>query len=332
MMLALTSFLRRMKRILVTGAHGQIGSELVRALVDRHTADGVVALDVHPPARSNGVAPAHHRETADVRDRATLDRIIRSQAVGTVYHLASLLSASGEQQPDRAWDVNVNGLKNVLDAAREHDLAVFWPSSIAVFGPDTPKHHTPQETILNPDTMYGVTKRSGELLCRYYHRRYGVDVRSLRYPGLISYLAPPGGGTTDYAVDMLAAAARGKAYTCFLRPDTQLPMMYMPDALQAVHDLMAAEAKALSVRTSYNVAAFSFSAEELAAAIRRHVPDFAVEYAPDERQQIADSWPASIDDAAARTDWGWAPSFDLDAMVADMLAHLREGVGEREPG
>jgi nucleoside-diphosphate-sugar epimerase len=245
-----------------------------------------------------------------------------------VYHLASLLSASGEDQPDRAWDVNTNGLKNVLDAARDRSLTVFWPSSIAVFGPDTPKKNTPQETVLNPDTMYGVTKRSGELLCRYYHRRHGVDVRSLRYPGLISYGIPPSGGTTDYAVDMLRAAARNERYTCFLRPDTRLPMMYMPDALQAVHALMAADADDLSIRTSYNVSAFSFSPEDLATAIRQRVPHFDVAYEPDERQGIAASWPASIDDTAARSDWNWAPSFDLDAMVSDMLDHLRDDVKE----
>jgi nucleoside-diphosphate-sugar epimerase len=263
-----------------------------------------------------------------VRDRAAIRRVVRKHNVGTVYHLASLLSASGEDQPDRAWDVNTNGLKNVLDAARGRSLTVFWPSSIAVFGPDTPKNNTPQETVLNPDTMYGVTKRSGELLCRYYHRRHGVDVRSLRYPGLVSYGIPPSGGTTDYAVDMLRAAAGNEPYTCFLRPDTRLPMMYMPDALQAVHALMAVDAENISVRTSYNVSALSFSPEDLAAAIRRHIPRFEVAYAPDARQRIADSWPASIDDAPARADWNWTPSFDLDAMVTDMLEHLREGLEE----
>lgn len=323
-----------MNRFLVTGANGQLGSELVRQLGARHGADRIITLDVEPPAAPNGNAALPHAEVADVRNAAALRRIIDRHEVGTVYHLASLLSATGERQPDRTWDVNVNGLKHVLDAARERDLRVFWPSSIAVFGPDTPKEQTPQETILNPNTMYGVTKRSGELLCRYYHHRYGVDVRSVRYPGLISYLAPPGGGTTDYAVDMLIAAARGESYTCFLRPDTRLPMMYMPDALQAIKALMAAASDALSVRTSYNVAAFSFSAEELAAAIRRHRSDFAVTYEPDARQAIADSWPASVDDTSARTDWDWTPNYDLDAMVGDMMRHLREGrdeeVGKRE--
>lgn len=323
-----------MKRILVTGANGQIGSDLVRTLRRIRGDDAVVALDLQPPPGVNGTADGGRFEVADVRDRAALERVLRTHTVGTIYHLASLLSASGERQPDRTWDVNVNGLKHVIDLAREHHLKVFWPSSIAVFGPDTPKENTPQETILNPDTMYGVTKRSGELLCRYYHQRFGVDVRSLRYPGLISYTAPPGGGTTDYAVEMLAAAAQGAPYTCFLRPEARLPMMYMPDAIGAVRALMDADADALSVRTSYNVAAFSFSAAELAAAIRTRCPGFEVTYAPDERQQIADSWPSSIDDTPARTDWEWTPDYDLNAMVEDMLEHLRgsgeEGVGKRE--
>ena len=344
-----------MKRTLVTGATGQIGSDLVRALQQEHDADHIVALDLKPPSRTNGTTNMPHFEAADVRDRDgrrsapvegldarrlprpdrdALERIICNHEVETVYHLASLLSASGEQHPDRTWDVNMDGLKHVLDLAREYDLKVFWPSSIAVFGADTPKEHTPQETILNPDTMYGVTKRSGELLCRYYHKRFGIDVRSLRYPGLISHAAPPGGGTTDYAVDMLVAAAKNEPYTCFLRPDTRLPMMYMPDALGAVQSLMAADAKALSVRTSYNVAALSFSAEELAAAIQTRCPNFAVSYEPDARQSIADTWPSSVDDTPARTDWDWAPAYDLDAMVEDMLEHLRArergSVGARE--
>ncbi len=331
---AITHHQPRMNRILVTGANGQIGSDLVRMLRREHGTDRVVALDLQPPPGANGAADGCRYETVDVRDRAALDRVVRTHEVGTVYHLASLLSASGERHPDRTWDVNVNGLKHVLDLARTHQLKVFWPSSIAVFGPDAPKERTPQETILNPDTMYGVTKRSGELLCRYYHKRFGVDVRSLRYPGLISYTAPPGGGTTDYAVDMLAAAVRGDAYTCFLRPDTRLPMMYMPDALRAVRTLMAADPDALSVRTSYNVAAFSFSAEELAAAIHARCPGFEVAYEPDERQAIAETWPSSVDDTTARTDWGWTPTFDLGAMVEDMLEHLRERVsgGVREWG
>jgi nucleoside-diphosphate-sugar epimerase len=267
---------------------------------------------------------------ADVRDRDALAEIISRHEVETVYHLASLLSATGEQHPDRAWDVNLGGLKNVLDLAQQRDLQVFWPSSIAVFGPSTPKQDTPQNTVLDPATMYGVTKRSGELLCQYYHRRYDLDVRSLRYPGLVSHKTAPGGGTTDYAVDMFVAAAEDRDYTCFLEPDARLPMMYMPDAIQATLDLMGSDSDALSVRDSYNIAALNFSPRDLAAAIQRHRPGFSCTYAPDERQEIADAWPSSVDDTAARSDWGWAPEYDLDAMTGDMLEHLREG--ERESG
>jgi nucleoside-diphosphate-sugar epimerase len=267
---------------------------------------------------------------ADVRDRDALADVLTRHKVDTVYHLASLLSATGEQHPDRTWEVNLGGLKNVLDLAQTHDLQVFWPSSIAVFGPSTPKIDTPQDTVLDPATMYGVTKRSGELLCQYYHRRYGLDVRSLRYPGLVSYKTAPGGGTTDYAVDMFTAAAEGRDYTCFLAPDARLPMMYMPDAIQATLDLMDAHSDALSVRDSYNVAAFSFAPQDLAAAIQRRRPGFSCTYEPDRRQQIADAWPASVDDEAARADWGWGPKYDLESMTDDMLAHLREG--EKESG
>ena len=280
------------------------------------------------PGAPHLVADGPHL-VADVRDAGTLRQIVAAYDVDTIYHLASLLSASGERAPERAWDVNMHGLKHVLDLARDRraaggDLRVFWPSSIAVFGPATPKEAAPQRTVFDPTTMYGVTKRAGELLARYYHRRYGVDVRSLRYPGLLSYAAPPGGGTTDYAVAMCAAAARAAPYACFVRPDTRLPMMYMPDALDATLGLMDADAQALTVRTSYNVTALSFSAAALADALAARVPGFRVTYAPDERQQIADAWPASIDDAVARADWGWQPAYDLDATLDDMLAHLAE--------
>jgi nucleoside-diphosphate-sugar epimerase len=327
-----------MTRILVTGANGQIGSELVDVLRRRHGPAQVVRLDLKPPPSPNGQAPDAPFEVADVRDREALANLLTHYGIDTVYHLASLLSATGEQHPDRAWSVNMDGLKNVLDLARRQDLQVFWPSSIAVFGPSTPKENTPQNTVLDPATMYGVTKRSGEMLCQYYHRRYGLDVRSLRYPGLVSYKTAPGGGTTDYAVDMFTAAADGSDYTCFLEPDVRLPMMYMPDAIQATLDLMDADADALSVRDSYNVAAFSFAPRDLSAAIQRQQPGFSCTYEPDERQQIADAWPSSINDEAARTDWGWAPEYDLDAMTEDMLDHLREGarehgsVGDGEPG
>ena len=311
-----------MSSILVTGANGQIGSELVRELRDRHGDDAVVGLDLQPPTSLNGRRrPAPH-EVADVRDRGALDDVVARYGIDTVYHLASLLSATGERNPDQAWDVNLSGLKNVLDIARNREMRVFWPSSIAVFGPSTPKTDTPQQTVLDPATMYGVTKRSGEMLCQYYFRRYDVDVRSLRYPGLISHATEPGGGTTDYAVDMFYAAANDGRYTCFVRPDTRLPMMYMPDAIRATLDLMDADARAIDVRDSYNVTAMSFTAEALVEAIGRHVPSFTCTYAPDHRQAIADDWPHSIDDSAARSDWDWTPEYDLGAMTRDMLEHL----------
>ncbi|MFO8098012.1 MAG: NAD-dependent epimerase/dehydratase family protein [Salinibacter sp.] len=313
-----------MSRTLVTGANGQIGSELVETLRTRHDPSRVVGLDLRPPPAQNGQDRDRPFVTADVRDRAALAEVVTDYNIDTVYHLASLLSATGEEHPDRTWDVNTSGLKHVLDLAREHDLQVFWPSSIAVFGPSTPKHNTPQRTVLDPTTMYGVTKRTGELLCRYYHRRYGVDVRSLRYPGLVSYKTEPGGGTTDYAVDMCSQAATGNDYACFLKRDTRLPMMYMPDALRATLALMDADSDALSVRDSYNLGALSFTPAELADAIRAHVPAFQCTYAPDERQTIADDWPSTVDDQRAREDWGWAPEYDLEAMTEDMLDHLAE--------
>ena len=319
-----------MPRTLVTGANGQIGSELVDALRERHGPERVVGLDLNPPTARNGQSGAGPFVTADVRDRNALAQVMSEHDVETIYHLASLLSATGEEHPDRAWDVNTEGLKHVLDLAREHDVQVFWPSSIAVFGPSTPKNDTPQKTVLDPTTMYGVTKRSGELLCRYYHRRFGVDVRSLRYPGLISYKTEPGGGTTDYAVDMYRRAAAGADYTCFLRSDTRLPMMYMPDALRATLALMDADGNALTVRDSYNVGALSFSPQELVDRLQEHVPSFTCRYAPDARQDIADNWPSSVNDQAARADWGWAPEYNLDTMTEDMLDHLR--MGERVNG
>jgi nucleoside-diphosphate-sugar epimerase len=308
---------------LVTGANGQIGSELVEVLRERHGSEQVVRLDLQPPPSPNGQTADAPFEVGDVRDREPLADIITTYDVDVVYHLASLLSATGEQHPHRTWNVNLGGLKNILDLARAHDLTVFWPSSIAVFGPSTPKEETPQQTVLDPTTMYGVTKRSGELLCRYYHRRYDLDVRSLRYPGLISYKTAPGGGTTDYAVDMFRRAATDEPYTCFLERDARLPMMYMPDAIRATLTLMDADGEDLTVRDSYNVGAHSFSPQELEATLQRHVPDFSCTYEPDERQQIADAWPSSIDDTRARADWGWAPEYDLETMTEDMLSHLR---------
>jgi len=303
-------------RILVTGAAGQIGSELVVSLRQRYGSKNVVATDKvtrgHPEILE-----------LDVTDLASVQRSVKDQGADTVYHLAAILSAVGEQNPDLAWEVNMRGLKNVLDAsARSGVKRVFWPSSIGVFGPDTPKTRAPQETALNPTTMYGVTKVAGELLSEYYSLKHGLDVRSVRYPGLISSEALPGGGTTDYAVEIFYSALQIGSYTCFLREDTTLPMMYMPDALRAAIQLMEADGERVKLHIGYNLAAMSFSAGELAAEIRKHVPDFKVTYSPDSRQTIADSWPESIDDSAARADWGWKEEYDLAKMVSDMLAKL----------
>lgn len=313
--------------ILITGANGQVGSELVSALSEGFGAKHVVASDLQDGPDRNGAVVY---EQLDVRDASALRRIVEGYDVGVVYHLASLLSVTGEQDPDRAWEVNMDGLKHVLDLARQRDMQVFWPSSIAVFGPATPKERAPQDTILDPRTIYGITKVSGELLCRYYFERYGVDVRSLRYPGLISHTAPPGGGTTDYAVEIFHAATAGSDYECFVGPETRLPMMYMPDAVRAALELMDVPNGRINVRTSYNVGALSFTADEIAQAIRRRVPDFEVRFRPDRRQQIADSWPQSVDDSRAREEWGWRHEYDLIALVDDMLEHLSEGTYTKE--
>lgn len=304
--------------ILITGASGQIGSELVSELAG---ANRVVAGDLTVPSTKHDEVIY---EVLDVTDRSTLRRVVREHGIHTVYHLASLLSVTGEKNPDLAWDVNLNGLKHVLDVARERGMKVFWPSSIAVFGRATPNRKAPQTTVLDPSTIYGVTKLSGEFLCRYYHDHFGVDVRSVRFPGLISYKKAPGGGTTDYAIEMFYAASNGSTYECFVGPDTRLPMMYMPDAIRGMRDIMRASAGLLTVRTSYNVSALSFSAGELVETIQDRIPDFAVDFRPDRRQRIADSWPNDVDDRRAREDWGWRAAFSLDAMVDDMLAHLKQ--------
>ncbi|MGC9334731.1 MAG: NAD-dependent epimerase/dehydratase family protein [Anaerolineae bacterium] len=313
-----------MKRILVTGAVGQIGSELTVALRNRYGAENVVATGhrTQPPKALYEGGPF---EYIDVTQRETLEAVVDKYNVDTIYHMAAVLSAVGEEKPLVAWNVNINGLHNVLEVARARKLTrVFCPSSIAVFGPDTPRDHTPQETILRPTTMYGVTKVSGELLCDYYVRRFGVDVRGVRYPGIISSETLPGGGTTDYAVAIYYAAVEEGRYTCFVREDTVLPMMYMPDCIQGTIDLMEADFSRLQHHADFNLASMSFSAGELAAEIKEHVPGFGVEYRPDSRQDIADSWPRSIDDSAAREEWGWQPEYDLAAMTADMLDTLRQ--------
>jgi nucleoside-diphosphate-sugar epimerase len=310
-------------RILVTGALGQIGSELVPALRERYGEDAVVASDIRMPPRGTD-GPFEFVDTTNLRQ---LTEVVRRNQVGTIYHLAALLSATAESKPQVAWDVNMGGLYRVLEVARENRCAVFHPSSIGAFGPGTPKDNTPQDTVQRPTTMYGVTKVAGELLCDYYFQRFGVDARGVRFPGLISYGAPPGGGTTDYAVEIFYEAIRHRHYTCFLGPDTRLDMMYMPDAIKACIDVMEAGPERLEHRNAFNVTAMNFTPEELAAAIRRHIPDLVLEYSVDKvRQSIADSWPNSLDDSAARQEWGWSPSYDLDAMVADMLENLGKKV------
>ncbi len=307
-------------RILVTGAAGQIGSELVVALRERYGDANVIATD---KAVTRGQVVPGVLEQLDVMHLSSVERALKAHQADTVYHLAAILSAVGETNPDLAWDINMGGLKNVFDASVRHGVRrVFWPSSIGVFGPDAPKGGAPQEAPLNPTTMYGVTKVSGELLSEYYFLKHGLDVRSVRYPGLISSEAKPGGGTTDYAVEIFYSALQAGSYTCFLGQDTVLPMMYMPDALRAATEIMEADAKKVRLHRGYNVAAMSFSAGELAAEIKKHLPGFAVTYSPDTRQAIADSWPRSIDDSAARTDWGWKEEYDLPSMVSDMLAKL----------
>jgi nucleoside-diphosphate-sugar epimerase len=308
-----------MNRILMTGASGQIGSELLKALRRKHGGANVLATDIQalasPELRESGPF-----EFLNVTDAKRLDGLIAAYRIDTIYHLAAILSATGERNPRLAWDVNMNGAYNVLEAARNRKLIrVYIPSSIAAFGPETPRDNTPQETVLRPKTMYGVTKVAGELLADYYVRRFGVDVRGSRFPGVISHETLPGGGTTDYAVAIFYEAVKNKRYTCFLREDSSLPMMYMPDCLKSVLDLMEADFVKLSHHADFNLAAMSFTPAVLAAEIRKHIPDFAITYQPDFRQAIADSWPKSIDDSAAREEWGWKPDYDLASMTKDML-------------
>ncbi|HEY7297929.1 MAG TPA: NAD-dependent epimerase/dehydratase family protein [Xanthobacteraceae bacterium] len=309
--------------ILITGALGQIGSELVPALRDRYGAERIVASDLR--MRPHQLANEAAYEHLDCTEPTQILEVIRRHEIGTIYHLAALLSAVAEERPHAAWSINMGGLYNVLEAARQYRCQVFFPSSIGVFGPSTPREHTPQLAIQRPTTMYGVTKVAGELLCDYYALRFGVDARGLRLPGLISYVAPPGGGTTDYAVEIFHQALRHRQYTCFLRSDTRLDMMYMPDAIAAMIALMEADSAQLRFRNAYNVTAMSITPAELAAEIRKHISGFEIDYQVDPvRQAIADSWPRSLDNSAARADWGFTPRFELAAMTADMLARLRE--------
>ena len=311
-----------MKKILVTGATGQIGSELTPLLRRRYGTDNVIAAGHRTPPDPE-LAATGPFYTLDIRDRAALERIIIDHQINTVYHLAALLSAVAETTPQQAWDINMNGLLIILELARLHHYTVFFPSSIGAFGPETPPENTPQDTIQRPQTMYGITKVAGELLCDYYHERYGVDTRGVRFPGLISYKTAPGGGTTDYAVEIFYGAVRHQPYRCFLKPDTRLDMMYMPDAITAMLRLMDAEPGHLKHRNAFNITSMSFTPEQLAAEIRKHHPNFDIRYEIDPiRQAIADSWPRHMDDHAAREEWGWRAEFDLPAMVSDMLKHV----------
>ena len=309
-------------RVLVTGATGQIGSELVPMLRKKYGGQQVVAVG-HKRMPSEEMLRSGPFEQIDLGDEEQISRSIKKFDIDTIYHLAAVLSAVGEQDPQAAWNINMQGLYNILEASRKMKLErVFWPSSIGVFGPTSPRLNTPQDTVLLPTSMYGVTKVAGELLCNYYALRYNLDVRSVRYPGIISSVTPPGGGTTDYAVEIFYEAMLSGRYTCFLREDTKLPMMYMPDSLKAAIDIMEAPGSKIKRHDGYNVTAMSFSAGELAAELSKHFPHLRVDYVPDSRQKIADSWPMSLDDSVARQDWGWKPLYDLPAMTKDMVVRL----------
>ncbi len=316
-----------MSKILVTGALGQIGSELTPKLRERYSRNNVVASDIKKPTEE--MLRSGPFELIDVTNQEGLMSAVDEYDIDSIFHLAAILSATGEQKPDLAWRVNMDGLYNVLEVARELEVnKVFFPSSIAAFGPETPREMTPQETVMRPKTIYGITKVAGELLCDYYFHRFSLDVRGVRYPGIISSGAPPSGGTTDYAVEMFYAALKGERYVCFVREETVLPMMYMPDCLKAAIDLMEADLSMLEHHAEYNLAGMSFSAAELASEIQRHIPEFKVEYKPDFRQKIADSWPMSIDDSTARREWGWMPSHVLATMTSDMLDKLGRRLNE----
>ncbi|MFM2101271.1 MAG: hypothetical protein RIR05_257 [Bacteroidota bacterium] len=307
-------------KILVIGAGGQIGLELIHALAADYGYENVVPADIRDVPGFKNFTSA----TFNALDAKALFETVTSHGITQIYHLAALLSATGEQQPELAWKLNMESLFHVLNLAKEgHIKKVYWPSSIAVFGPTTPRHLTPQYTVMEPSTIYGISKQAGERWCAWYHNKFNVDVRSLRYPGLIGWKTPPGGGTTDYAVHIFHEALKHKQYTCFLKSDTALPMMHMDDAIRATRMIMEAPASSVKIRGSYNVSAMSFTPAELANIITTLIPEFEISYAPDFRQAIADSWPASIDDTEARSHWGWKPSFDVKGLCQDMLKHLK---------
>ena len=316
-----------MKKILVTGATGQIGSELTLALRERYGNENVVAAG-HKRKPSEELLNSGPFEIIDCGTISTVEKVVKKYKIDAIYHLAAILSAVAEANPKLAWDVNISGLCNVLDVAREHGCAVFTPSSIGAFGPNTPKDNTPQDTIQRPSMMYGITKVTGELLCDYYHKKYGVDTRGVRFPGIISYVTLPGGGTTDYAVEIYYEALKHRRYTSYLKPDTYMDMMYMPDAIKAAIDIMEANPSKLLHRNAFNVTAMSFAPEEIADEIKKYIPDFVIDYKIDPiRQSIADSWPNKMDDSAAREEWGWQPSYDLASMTKDMLDKLSKKLG-----
>ena len=308
-----------MKKILVTGAFGLVGTELVLALQKKYGKENIIAV-AHSklPEKFDGIL-----EQANVTQEEEITKLVKKYDVGTIYHLAGILSVGSEKNPAVAWEVNLNGLRNVLNIAKDEKIKVFWPSSIAAFGPNTPKDNTPQHTNLEPTTIYGVAKVAGELLCQYYFNRYGVDARSIRYPGLNGWRADPGDGTTEYAIHIFYAAIREGKYVCPLKPGTYLPMMYMDDAINGTIQLMEADASKLTIRTAYNLSGISFSPEELVAEIKKLVPNFEVSYEPNHTQKIADSWPKSIDDSTAREDWGWQPKYDLAGMTKEMFDNLK---------
>lgn len=310
------------KKILIIGAAGQIGTSLTKTLRKQHGNDNVIATDIRHPKEG----PLLHGpfEELNVMDKDRLEGLLREHEIDEIYHLAAMLSATAEKNPLQGWDLNMKGLLNALELGREGLFEkIFWPSSIAVFGPSSPKIDTPQHTVQEPTTVYGISKVAGESWCSYYHKKFGVDVRSIRYPGLISYDSEPGGGTTDYAVHIFHKALEEKHYTCFLSKDSGLPMMYMDDAIRATLEIMEAPAESIQERTSYNISGVSFTPEELAKAIQKQIPDFTIEYEPDYRDDIASGWPSIIDDSVAREHWGWKPKFDIDKLVSTMLENLR---------
>ena len=319
---------KQMKKILVTGSVGQIGSELTMALRKKYGNDNVLATG-RKTKPSETLLNSGPFEFIDITERETVEKVVDEYDIDTIYNMAAILSAVGEEKPLLCWNVNINGLYNILEIARERDMArVFVPSSIAVFGPETPRDNTPQETVLKPKTMYGVTKVAGEILGDYYFKRFNLDVRGIRYPGIISSETLPGGGTTDYSVEIFYEAVKNKRYTCFVKKNTVLPMTYMPDCIKGTMDLMEADIKKLKHHCDFNLSAMSFSAGELADEIKKHVPNFTCEYKPDFRQNIADTWPKSIDDNPARKEWGWKPTFDISTMTRDMLVKLSKRYNE----